>query len=274
MSMSRDEPNIYTGLPIPSLPSLQRTKKSQPKLEPPTNASGPPTAPAGGPPGNMRGFAEEDPWGSPAMHKGHDHSAQNGNAPFVNGGNPHGPSRTTSTFTTSAEEQPDTSTTPNFEASQSGSTPSEGPGWGSYGSAQGNGFSAPGAGGDPGFGGPAGDEGAGPGNPSRPIGASKRTGGVIEEVVTVNILDEKEGMFFFQHRNYEVASVRRNSKVIRRYSDFVWLLDCLHKRYPFRQLPLLPPKRVASKLERGSPTTIADKPNSQWQPHCSRQYLC
>ena len=49
----------------------------------------------------------------------------------------------------------------------------------------------------------------------------------------------------FQHRNYEVASVRRNSKVIRRYSDFVWLLDCLHKRYPFRQLPLLPPKRVA-----------------------------
>ncbi|KAK3068312.1 Sorting nexin mvp1, partial [Coniosporium uncinatum] len=47
------------------------------------------------------------------------------------------------------------------------------------------------------------------------------------------------------HRNYEVSSVRRSSKVVRRYSDFVWLLDCLHKRYPFRQLPLLPPKRVA-----------------------------
>ena len=54
-------------------------------------------------------------------------------------------------------------------------------------------------------------------------------------------------MFLFQHRNYEITSVRRNSKVIRRYSDFAWLLDCLHKRYPFRQLPLLPPKRVASK---------------------------
>ena len=52
----------------------------------------------------------------------------------------------------------------------------------------------------------------------------------------------------FQHRNYEVASSRRNSKVVRRYSDFVWLLDCLHKRYPFRQLPLLPPKRVASEF--------------------------
>jgi sorting nexin-8 len=51
----------------------------------------------------------------------------------------------------------------------------------------------------------------------------------------------------FQHRNYEVASSRRTTKVIRRYSDFVWLLDCLHKRYPFRQLPLLPPKRVGSK---------------------------
>lgn len=62
----------------------------------------------------------------------------------------------------------------------------------------------------------------------------------------MNLLDEKEGMFLFQHRNYEVASARKNSKVIRRYSDFVWLLDCLHKRYPFRQLPLLPPKRVAS----------------------------
>ena len=69
----------------------------------------------------------------------------------------------------------------------------------------------------------------------------------VEEVVTVTAIAEKEGMFMFQHRNYEVTSARRNSKVIRRYSDFVWLLDCLHKRYPFRQLPLLPPKRVASK---------------------------
>lgn len=49
----------------------------------------------------------------------------------------------------------------------------------------------------------------------------------------------------FQHHNYEVSSQRRGSKVIRRYSDFVWLLDCLQKRYPFRILPLLPPKRMA-----------------------------
>jgi sorting nexin-8 len=58
------------------------------------------------------------------------------------------------------------------------------------------------------------------------------------------MLPEKEGMFMFQHRNYEVKSVRRSSTVVRRYSDFVWLLDCLQKRYPFRRLPLLPPKRV------------------------------
>lgn len=69
-----------------------------------------------------------------------------------------------------------------------------------------------------------------------------------EETVSITILPEKEGMFMFQHRNYTVASSRRNSRVVRRYSDFVWLLDCLHKRYPFRALPLLPPKRIAGKF--------------------------
>ena len=67
----------------------------------------------------------------------------------------------------------------------------------------------------------------------------------LDENITVGLLPEKEGVFLFQHRNYEVKSTRRGSSVVRRYSDFVWLLDCLHKRYPFRQLPLLPPKRVA-----------------------------
>lgn len=83
--------------------------------------------------------------------------------------------------------------------------------------------------------------------PSRTIG-SGRTGAAVGEVITVTLMPEKEGMFLFQHHNYEVTSSRRGSKVIRRYSDFVWLLDCLHKRYPFRALPLLPPKRVAGKF--------------------------
>ena len=95
--------------------------------------------------------------------------------------------------------------------------------------------------------GSGGDE---PPNPraNRPFGGSRSTSSrPVEETVTISLLPEKEGMFMFQHRNYEVKSARRGSSVVRRYSDFVWLLDCLHKRYPFRQLPLLPPKRVAGK---------------------------
>lgn len=64
------------------------------------------------------------------------------------------------------------------------------------------------------------------------------------EYVTISTLPDKEGLFLFQHHNYEVKTVRRGSSVVRRFSDFVWLLDCLQKRYPFRCLPLLPPKRV------------------------------
>jgi sorting nexin-8 len=79
--------------------------------------------------------------------------------------------------------------------------------------------------------------------PSRSLGG--RIGNAAEENVVVSLMPGKEGIFMFQHHNYEVTSQRRGSKVVRRYSDFVWLLDCLHKRYPFRTLPLLPPKRVA-----------------------------
>lgn len=72
----------------------------------------------------------------------------------------------------------------------------------------------------------------------------------MEDVITIQMLPEKEGMFLFQHRNYEVKSARKATSVIRRYSDFVWLVDCLQKKFPFRQIPLLPPKRVAGTLNR------------------------
>lgn len=72
-----------------------------------------------------------------------------------------------------------------------------------------------------------------------------RSASGVEESVLVTLMPEKEGVFMFQHHNYEITSQRRGSKVIRRYSDFVWLLDCLQKRFPFRMLPLLPPKRVS-----------------------------
>jgi sorting nexin-8 len=37
---------------------------------------------------------------------------------------------------------------------------------------------------------------------------------------------------------------QRGSTVQRRYSEFAFLWDCLVRRYPFRLLPQLPPKRI------------------------------
>ena len=217
-------------LPVPHLPEVkepvQQSAAGAPQQQQQQSAS-PPQARK---PSFGAGFGESDPWGSPNLHKGHAHL--NGNTP----------QRTTSTFTTgAAAENPSGSyTAPSAPANDSSSA------WGnanSYGAnSTGGGFGNP----PSSSGGFEGEEGGGSNNPTTPRRAApdRTTSKGAEEVVTVNLLDEKEGMFMFQHRNYEVASARRASKVIRRYSDFVWLLDCLHKRYPFRQLPLLPPKRV------------------------------
>ncbi|KAK0736400.1 hypothetical protein B0T21DRAFT_179371 [Apiosordaria backusii] len=197
----------------------------------------------------------EDPWNTPDVHKNHNHGPEpprsNGSdapdtAPVANGSglfstSPQAtmPGRTTSTFTTSA---PPSASGPVAESA------------GTWGFFDGNpssagGFSNQGVNPPVSF---AGNEGtrepdivqpAAPA-PSRTLGGV-RAGSTVEENILVTLMPEKEGMFLFQHHNYEVSSSRRASKVIRRYSDFVWLLDCLHKRYPFRVLPLLPPKRVA-----------------------------
>ncbi|CRK21179.1 hypothetical protein BN1723_012283, partial [Verticillium longisporum] len=42
----------------------------------------------------------------------------------------------------------------------------------------------------------------------RPL-PSNRTGGAVEENIVVSLMPEKEGLFFFQHHNYEVSSSRR-----------------------------------------------------------------
>ncbi|GAA5942060.1 hypothetical protein JCM3775_007387 [Rhodotorula graminis] len=47
-----------------------------------------------------------------------------------------------------------------------------------------------------------------------------------------------------KHHVYQVVQPEKGTSVTRRYSDFVWLLDCLARRYPFRSLPSLPPKRL------------------------------
>ncbi|KAM3579685.1 Sorting nexin mvp1, variant 2 [Umbelopsis sp. WA50703] len=63
------------------------------------------------------------------------------------------------------------------------------------------------------------------------------------DLVKVNVAPEKEG-FLFKHTNYVVESQQRSSVVLRRYSDFWWLWETLLKRYPFRILPNLPPKKL------------------------------
>lgn len=55
---------------------------------------------------------------------------------------------------------------------------------------------------------------------------------------------EKEG-FLFTHVNYWVHSTQRQTSVRRRYSDFYWFWENLLKRYPFRVIPNLPPKKIS-----------------------------
>ncbi|WVQ81437.1 hypothetical protein IAT38_003561 [Cryptococcus sp. DSM 104549] len=76
------------------------------------------------------------------------------------------------------------------------------------------------------------------------VGASDQAGYWKKlEKVEVELVPEKEGWFL---QKYRVESDRRGAgPVSRRYSDFVWLHDVLTKRYPFRLLPALPPKRLS-----------------------------
>ncbi|KAG0301136.1 sorting nexin [Linnemannia gamsii] len=64
------------------------------------------------------------------------------------------------------------------------------------------------------------------------------------DVIRISFAPEKEGIFLFKHTNYIVESKNRQTTVIRRYSDFWWLLEILAKRFPYRILPNLPPKRL------------------------------
>ncbi|KDE02993.1 hypothetical protein MVLG_06493 [Microbotryum lychnidis-dioicae p1A1 Lamole] len=63
-----------------------------------------------------------------------------------------------------------------------------------------------------------------------------------QQKVEVRMRDELQGLVF-KHTIWFIAT-ERGVIVERRYSDFVWLHDCLVRRYPFRLLPVLPPKQV------------------------------
>ncbi|OJA14986.1 hypothetical protein AZE42_04321 [Rhizopogon vesiculosus] len=53
----------------------------------------------------------------------------------------------------------------------------------------------------------------------------------------------QQGFILNRYTVYEITT-ERGAPVHRRYSEFVFLWDCLVRRYPFRLLPALPPKRV------------------------------
>ncbi|OJJ44911.1 hypothetical protein ASPZODRAFT_26951 [Penicilliopsis zonata CBS 506.65] len=266
-------------LPEPKSTYIDRLKEGGENQRPAT----PPVAPVQEPASvrsqrsrrdSLGGF-EQDPWGSPQLHRGHSHTQQeqdNAAQPALNG---YGTTRSATNawnshtntiakknqgITIKSDDEATLTNTYNGDGdgeyidsrAEAGGVPSSvGSGWGSYNpssspaAAAAAASSAAGFGPATGFGPPAEEEQPAAGFQARPLGIIRAVGPQVEEVVTVTLLPEKEGMFMFQHRNYEVKSARRGSTVVRRYSDFVWLLDCLQKRFPFRQLPLLPPKRVA-----------------------------
>ncbi|KAF9006173.1 hypothetical protein BDQ17DRAFT_1540764 [Cyathus striatus] len=63
-----------------------------------------------------------------------------------------------------------------------------------------------------------------------------------QEAVKVNVLGQ-QGFILNRYTVYEISS-DRGASVPRRYSEFVYLWDCLTRRYPFRLFPALPPKRI------------------------------
>lgn len=68
----------------------------------------------------------------------------------------------------------------------------------------------------------------------------------IDQIHIIKVA-EKSGMLI-KHVNYSVSSKLHGCHVLRRYSDFVVLLAYLTKRYSFRILPVLPPKKVGGTL--------------------------
>ncbi|MBW0466375.1 hypothetical protein O181_006090 [Austropuccinia psidii MF-1] len=57
-------------------------------------------------------------------------------------------------------------------------------------------------------------------------------------------LSTPEG-WILKYNVYAVDYEKKGTSVPRRFSDFDWLHACLLKRYPFRLIPSLPPKRIA-----------------------------
>ncbi|SMN18909.1 similar to Saccharomyces cerevisiae YMR004W MVP1 Protein required for sorting proteins to the vacuole [Maudiozyma saulgeensis] len=74
---------------------------------------------------------------------------------------------------------------------------------------------------------------------------------LLSDIVSIEEIPEREGLLF-KHINYKLVLAVElpntdpsdTKNVVRRYSDFDWLQEVLLKRYPFRMVPELPPKKI------------------------------
>ncbi|KAJ3808039.1 hypothetical protein EV368DRAFT_83871 [Lentinula lateritia] len=88
-----------------------------------------------------------------------------------------------------------------------------------------------------------GNSGFGPGAPSTVTGTGlSKDWWKNQKSVSITIQGQ-QGFILNRYTVYQI-SVERGHSVIRRYSEFVFLWDCLYRRYPFRLFPALPPKRI------------------------------
>nr|CAI5853596.1 unnamed protein product [Callosobruchus analis] len=65
------------------------------------------------------------------------------------------------------------------------------------------------------------------------------------DIINVHLVPEKKGLIL-KYSEYIITSKRFNSKVTRRYNDFVALKELLLNRFPYRLVPSLPPKKIMS----------------------------
>ncbi|KAA8568064.1 hypothetical protein EYC84_008479 [Monilinia fructicola] len=168
-------------------------------------------------------FPESDPWGSPALHKGHNHASPRSNGAPTNGTRE--PVRTTSNFTTSSAGGSNGSR--HQQSVIAPAEPSTG-GWGSYDTnANFNNSVTPPVGESGGFGGDGGEGGRSeePAPQARTFGGGRVTGNGVEENIVVTLLAEKEECSCF---NITIIKSLRFAEEAR------------------LQIPLLPPKRVAA----------------------------
>ncbi|CAE7158162.1 unnamed protein product [Rhizoctonia solani] len=113
-----------------------------------------------------------------------------------------------------------------------------------------------------------------PVNPLPGAGASLLSSGLPtewwrrQESAVVTIIPEKQGFLLNRYTVYAVQN-DRGPAVQRRYSEFAWLWDCLIRRYPFRVVPSLPPKRIGRSrrpISGAAETRIGPLPDVCFEP--------